>query len=128
MNTIRDWLQRLKNKQAPSSWHDQRRLQALQLLEQVDRTVTWVELSRHSDGFIREIAVRELCNQRCAEALKALIERQNDWVAQVRELAVDGVARYLSQPNAEALLYALEPLLALAAHGLMGRNNVNRVI
>lgn len=116
MSTIRDWLHRLKNKQTPaSSWQEQRRNEALRLLEQVGSEVTWVDLSRHYDGFIREIAVRELCNQPSPEAFKALIERQNDWVAQVRELAVDGVAHYLSLSDAKALLFALEPLLALAA-------------
>lgn len=116
MSTIQDWLHRLKSKQTPaSSWHDQRRNEALRLLEQVGNDVTWVDLSRHYDGFIREIAVRELCKQPSPEALKALIERQNDWVAQVRELAVDGVAHYLSLSDAKALLFALEPLLALAA-------------
>lgn len=116
MSSIQDWLHRLKSKQTPaSSWQEQRRNEALRLLEQVGSELSWVDLSRHDDGFIREIAVRELCNQTSPEALKALIERQNDWVAQVRELAVDGVAHYLSPSNAEALLYALEPLLALAA-------------
>ena len=116
MSTIQDWLQRLNARKTPApDWQGQHHLEALRLIEQVGTGVTWVELSRHRNGFIREIAVRTLCEQPSPEALKALIERQNDWVPQIRELAVQGVAHYLAPSRAESLLWALEPLMALAA-------------
>ncbi|WP_454834626.1 HEAT repeat domain-containing protein [Pseudomonas lini] len=115
MSTIRNWLNKLKNKQAPSSsWADRRRNEALELLADVESDSTWVELSTHYNGFIREVAVRALCSQPSPEALVVLIERLNDWVAQVRDLAAAGLKHYLSPSQAQALLFALEPLIALA--------------
>ncbi|WP_426133192.1 PBS lyase [Pseudomonas sp. PWP3-1b2] len=116
MSTPQDWLNRLKNPQAPEpSWADHRRNEALAVLAQAQSEGHWVELSRHHNGFIREVAVRELCSQTSPEALAALTERLNDWVPQVRELASAGLERYLCAAQASALLYVLEPVMALAA-------------
>lgn len=116
MSTIRDWLDRLKNKQAPSSsWADRRRNEALELLADVESNKTWLELSTHYNGFIREVVVRKLCSHPSPEALVALIERLNDWVPQVRDLAAAGLKHYLLPSQAQALLFALEPIIALAA-------------
>jgi HEAT repeat protein len=113
---IQKWLDRLKNKQVPaSSWSEHRRNEALELLKNAKSRETWVELSTHYNGFIREVAVRELCSQPSPEALVALIDRLNDWVPQVRNLALAGLNHYLSISQAQALLFALEPLMALAA-------------
>lgn len=116
MSTIRDWLNKLKNKSAPSSsWADHRRNEALELLADVESNGRLVELSTHYNGFVREVVVRELCSHPSPEALVALIERLNDWVAQVRDLAAAGLKHYLSPSQVKALLFALEPLIALAA-------------
>ncbi|MFL1501053.1 PBS lyase [Pseudomonas sp. O64] len=116
MSTPQDWLTRLKNRQVPVlSWSDHRRNEALALLAHAESTGNWVELSRHYNGFIREVAVRELCRQSSPEALAALTERLNDWVPQVRDMARAGLAPYLCSPQATALLYVLEPVMALAA-------------
>jgi hypothetical protein len=59
--------------------------------------------------------VRKLCSHPSPEALVALIERLNDWVPQVRDLAAAGLTHYLSPSQTQALLFAIEPLIALAA-------------
>lgn len=116
VNDIRDWLDRLTRKQGPvDPWTDRRRAEVLQLVSQVGNGVTWVDLTRHHNGFVREIAVRELIRASSPDALVALIDRLNDWVPQVRDLAAAGLKQYLSPAQAPALLSALEPLIALAA-------------
>lgn len=116
MSAIRSWLDRLRNKQTPElSWADRRQNEALEVLAQAENNVTWTELSSHYNGFVREIAVRELCRHPSPEALVALIERLNDWVPQIRDLATAGLEHYLSPDHIQALLFAVEPLLALAA-------------
>ncbi|MHA6790744.1 HEAT repeat domain-containing protein [Pseudomonas bijieensis] len=116
MSAIRSWLDRLKNKQTPVlSWADRRQNEALEALAQAGPHATWTELSNHYNGFVREIAVRELCRHPSPEALVALIERLNDWVPQIRDLATAGLEHYLSPEHIQALLFAVEPLLALAA-------------
>nr|WP_306167735.1 PBS lyase [Pseudomonas sp. C1C7] len=85
------------------------------MLGNAERSGTWIELTVHYNGFIREVAVRELCNHPSPEALVALIERLNDWVPQIRDLALAGLKHYITDSHAQALLFALEPLMALAA-------------
>lgn len=115
MNAIKDWLDRQKRKQASGlSWADRRRNEALEMLAGVSSVQTWLELSSHDNGFVREIAVRELCRQPSPEALAALLERLNDWAPQVREVAAAGLEHYLHAAQAQALLFALKPLMALA--------------
>lgn len=116
MTSIEKWLDRLRNKQVPaSSWSENRRNEALELLKNAKSKETWVELSTHYNGFIREVAVRELCSHPSPQALVALIDRLNDWVPQIRDLALVGMNLYLSASQTQALLFALEPLMALAA-------------
>lgn len=110
------WLDWLKAKQTPAaSWADQRRNEALELIASTAQSGSWAQLSRHHNGFVREVAVRELASTPSPEALVELIERLNDWVPQVRELAAAGIKAYLNSPGAPALLCALDPLMALAA-------------
>ncbi|MCP2076359.1 UNVERIFIED_ORG: hypothetical protein J2Y77_005795 [Pseudomonas lini] len=116
MSAIQSWLDRLKNKQIPqSSWAEHRRNEALELLAHAGTDATWIELSNHYNGFVREVAVRELCSHPSPEALVALMDRLNDWVPQIRDLATAGLEHYLSPSHVEALLFAVEPLIALAA-------------
>lgn len=116
MNTTQDWLTRLARKQTQlSAYENYRRNEALEILAHFGNTGTWADVSNHSNGFVREVAVRELCRQPSAEALAVLIERLNDWVAQVRDLAAAGLQHYLSPAHTQAWLSALEPLMALAA-------------
>lgn len=116
MTTIAKWLDRLRNKQVPASpWSEHRRNEALELLKNANSKETWVELSTHYNGFIREVAVRELSNHPSPEALVALINRLNDWLPQIRDLALVAMNHYLSTSQTQALLFALEPLMALAA-------------
>ncbi|WP_095118558.1 HEAT repeat domain-containing protein [Pseudomonas sp. Irchel s3f10] len=116
MNTTQDWLARLAQKQGQSStYEDYRRNEALEILTRLGNTGTWADVSNHSNGFVREVAVRELCRQPSPEALAVLIERLNDWVMQVRDLAAAGLQRYFSPAHTQAWLSALEPLMALAA-------------
>ncbi|MFJ4346233.1 HEAT repeat domain-containing protein [Pseudomonas sp. NPDC089401] len=86
----------------------------LQLIARTAQNGAWVDLSRHENGFIREVAVRELAESPSPEALAALVIRLNDWVPQVREAATSAVQRYLASAHVTSLLFALNPLLALA--------------
>lgn len=116
MTFIYDWLLRLQSHQpAVSKWEAQRREEAAQLLRNAEENGDWIGLTSHSNGFIREVAVRALCAEPSPEALVALIERLNDWVPQIRDLAALGLNHYLSPSHAEDLLNALESLLALAS-------------
>jgi hypothetical protein len=113
---ISEWLMRLQSHKASvSKWEAQRRDEAAQLLRNAEEKGDWIRLTNHSNGFIREVAVRALCAEPSPEALVALIERLNDWVPQVRDLAAAGLNHYLSPSHAKDLLYALEPLLALSS-------------
>ena len=116
MNTTQDWLARLARNQGQlSHYENYRRNEALEILAHFNNTGTWADVSNHSNGFVREVAVRELCRQPSPEALAVLIERLNDWVPQVRDLAAEGLKHYLSPDHTQAWLSALEPLMALAA-------------
>jgi hypothetical protein len=113
---IQEWLARLQNHQAPvTQWAAQRRDEAAYLLGNAEESGDWIVLTTHYNGFIREVAVRALRDQPSPEALVALIERLNDWVAQIRELAKESLNHYLSPSHVQALLFALEPLMALAS-------------
>lgn len=115
MSSVRNWLDRLKNRQVPTtSWAQHRREEAIELLENAESNGTWLALSTHHNGFIREVAVRALCSLHSPAALVALIDRLNDWVPQVRDLAAAGLSHYLKASQAQALLFALEPLMGLA--------------
>jgi len=116
MSTTQDWLARLTRKQGqPSTYEDYRRNEALEKLARIGNTGTWAEASRDYNGFVREVAVRELSRQPSPEALAVLIERLNDWVPQVRDLAADALKTYFSPAHVHAWLSALGPLMALQA-------------
>lgn len=116
MSTTQDWLARLTRKQGqPDTYEDYRRNEALEKLARIGNTGTWAEASRDYNGFVREVAVRELSRQPSPEALAVLIERLNDWVPQVRDLAAEGLKAYLSSAHVQTWLSALGPLMALQA-------------
>lgn len=116
MVSIRGWLTRLKNHEAPiTQWEAQRREEAARLLGNAEESGDWIALTTHYNGFIREVAVRALRDQPSPEALAALIDRLNDWVPQIRELAAESLNHYLSPSYVQALLFVLEPLMALAS-------------
>lgn len=116
MTSTREWLDRLKKQPVPeATWAQYRRNEALELLATAKGSGTWIELSTHYNGFVREVAVRELRRDCSPETLVALIERLNDWVPQIRELALSSLNDYLKPAQVPALLFALESLMALAA-------------
>lgn len=118
MKHLTEWLERLRRQhQRPLSSTHYWQQDALNALADCDEKSDWLQLSRNSNGFVREVAVRVLCDTPSAQALLALVERLNDWVPQIRQLAERGVQHYLHPNQADALLYALEPLLALAGKG-----------
>lgn len=115
MKYLGDWLERLKSRPASGDyWEDRRHHEALEALAACNGESDWLSLSSHYNGFVREVAVRELSEQPSPAALAALLERANDWVPQVRKLASEGVQRYLAAEHAPALLHALPQLMALA--------------
>ncbi|WP_426809157.1 HEAT repeat domain-containing protein [Pseudomonas sp. WOUb67] len=114
MTSVRSWLEWMTAKRPVSEWADWRRNEALELIARADQDGSWEALSRHSNGFVREVAVRALSTDASPQALVALVERLNDWVPQVRELAAAGVQPYLTSEHVPSLLHALDPLMALA--------------
>ncbi|HWV10696.1 MAG TPA: PBS lyase [Pseudomonas sp.] len=115
MKYLKEWLERLKSRPASGYyWEDRRHYEAREALAACRGEGDWLTLSSHGNGFVREVAVRELSEQPSPEVLPLLLERANDWVPQVRALAVAGVQRYLAPEHASALLHALLPLMALA--------------
>lgn len=112
--TTHNWLDWIRAKHpATSSWADQQRNHALEVIASAAGSGAWSDLSQHPNGFVREVAVRELSNNPSPEALVALIERLNDWVPQVRLLAERGMQAYLKREHVCSLLFALRPLIGL---------------
>ncbi|SDK37143.1 HEAT repeat domain-containing protein [Pseudomonas indica] len=115
MTNPKNWLERLKSRPATGNyWQDYRQREAVAVLEANENNGDWAALSTYGNGFIREAAVRRLLESPSPQALAALLERLNDWVPQVRELAIEGVRPYLVPTQVEALLYSLKSLMALA--------------
>jgi len=115
MNSLRSWLERLKHRPASGNeGQDQRHHEMREALANCSGADDWLTLSTDRNGFVREVAVRALSDQPSSAALVALLERANDWVPQVRELAVAGVWQYLRPEQSTALLQALPAWLALA--------------
>lgn len=112
MEMLTAWLQRLKNP-GSSSAEDYYRAGALRMLENANTLEDWCLLSRNYNGFAREVAVRMLAQTPCTKSLLALIERANDWVPQVRELAKAGLEQYLQPRYQRELLEALPSFVAL---------------
>jgi hypothetical protein len=112
MEMLTAWLQRLK-KPGTNSATDYYRAQALHMLENAKTLEDWRLLSRNYNGFVREVAVRMLAQTPCTTALLALIERANDWVTQVRELAQAALQEYLQPRYQRELLEALPSFVAL---------------
>ncbi|MDD1506842.1 HEAT repeat domain-containing protein [Pseudomonas sp. CNPSo 3701] len=115
MKYLKEWLQRLRSRPVSGDyWEDRRHHEALEALADCKGEGDWLTLSCHGNGFVREVAVRELSELPSPDALAALLERVNDWVPQVRQLANAGLQRYFTSEQAPALLHALQPLMALA--------------
>ncbi|KIP98436.1 MULTISPECIES: hypothetical protein [Pseudomonas] len=115
MKHLKDWLQWLNSRPASDNyWENYRHREALEVLAGCKDDADWLTLSSHGNGFVREIAVRELRELPSPAALAALLERVNDWVPPVRQQANAGVRQYLMSEHAPTLLYALQPLMALA--------------
>lgn len=115
MKHLKEWLERLKSRPVCGDyWESRHHHEALEALAGDKEHGDWLTLSTHGNGFVREVAVRELSEQPSPDALAALLERVNDWVPQVRQLALNGVQRYLVPEHVPALLHALQPLMALA--------------
>jgi hypothetical protein len=112
MEMLTTWLQRLK-KPGTNSAADYYRGEALLMLEKAKTLEDWCVLSRNYNGFAREVAVRMLAQMPCTQSLLALIERVNDRVAQVRDLAQLGLEEYLQPRYQRELLEALPALVAL---------------
>ena len=67
----------------------------------------------HSDGYVREAALKRAAELRASALLPAVVERLNDWVPQVRRRAQNLVLDWLRTLDADAavrLLGAVEPL------------------
>jgi len=92
---------------------DTRRQEALHVLRNAHSAADWRRLSRDRNGFVREAAVRQLMQIDDSEALTCLIERLNDFVPQVRELADQGVRRFLAPRYALILTEVLDLFMAL---------------
>lgn len=69
--------------------------------------------ARSRDGHVREAAVKALGTSAHGPALPLLLERANDWVAQVRQAAREAIAAYLHADHLGAWPAALGALAAL---------------
>lgn len=76
-----------------------------------------VELSRDYNGRVREAAVRDLAQFRTDAAFRAIVERLNDWVSQVRKAAQASLEPFLRPESAELLLRNLHSIMALRVRG-----------
>lgn len=73
-----------------------------------------VYLCRSGDGYFREAAVRQLGKKGCsADAWQVLIERQNDWVPQVRQAALASAGVFLKTERLPVVLAALDAVVRL---------------
>lgn len=71
-------------------------------------------LCRSGDGYFREAAVRQLGKKGCsADAWQVLIERQNDWVPQVRQAALASAGMFLKTERLPVVLAALDAVVLL---------------
>ena len=87
MKHLKEWLQRLKSRPASGDhWEDRRHHEAMEALAGCKGESDWLTLSRHGNGFVRELAVRELSELPSPEALAALLERVNDWAVSYTHL------------------------------------------
>lgn len=73
-----------------------------------------VELARSGDGYLREVAVRQLSEGSSTAAWQVLIERRNDWVPQVRQAALSSAERFLRTDRLPVVLASLGAMLCLA--------------
>lgn len=71
-------------------------------------------LSSYWDGHVREAAVRKLRHAHSPDALRAIIERLNDWVPQVRSAAVEAAVTFISGNDIAHTLPCLDAILALS--------------
>lgn len=72
-----------------------------------------IEVSRGSNGFGRETAIRRLMRSGNPAALPCLLERLNDWVPQVRRVASQAVEALLCDEHASAWINGLPMVLRL---------------
>lgn len=73
-----------------------------------------VYLCRSGDGYFREAAVRQLGKKgSSADAWLVLIERQNDWVPQVRQAALASAGMFLKTERLPVVLAALDAVVLL---------------
>lgn len=106
---------------ATASTYGIRRRQLLQTLaecgqelEEVAESLdTVVALSRDSDGFVREAAIRCLARSPTPAALKAIVLRLNDWVHEVREAARASAVLFLETDRLPGVLAALDAIVRL---------------
>lgn len=71
-------------------------------------------MSKDYNGFVRETAVVRLSGLKSLEAFRALVERLNDWVPEVRRAALLAIDAYLRPQRIEVLWAALDDLARLA--------------
>lgn len=111
---VNEWFNRLLRKsQFSNGSPSYSALEAQSLIDQCSEDSDWVCLSRHRNGFVREVAVRVLMNKNSSEALGAIVERLNDWVPVIRELAINALEPYLKSPSASNLIQLLGQFVAL---------------
>ncbi|WP_374439307.1 HEAT repeat domain-containing protein [Pseudomonas panipatensis] len=110
-----DWFKNLFRKErSTNNVKNYQALEAQRLIHQCEGESDWIYLSRHRNGFVREVAVRTLSENPSAEALTAILERLNDWVPVIREVAANTLEAYLSTHSSGDLLKLLTQLISLS--------------
>ncbi|WP_420128518.1 HEAT repeat domain-containing protein [Longimicrobium sp.] len=115
-DALRHWLRIYYRAQSPAWLGGTEDVRALRLPADAEAAVVGL-LGAHHSGYIREAAVRRLALVRGGDEMPPLLLRANDWVPQVRGLALDALRARLSPTYAEAWVRWLHLVLRLGGRG-----------
>lgn len=115
-DALRNWLRIYYRAQSPAWLGGAEDVRALRLPADAEAAVVGL-LAAHSSGYIREAAVRRLALIRGGDEMPPLLLRANDWVPQVRRLALDALRARLAPAYAEAWVRWVYLVLRLGGRG-----------
>lgn len=76
----------------------------------------WLSQSESRNGYLREEALREIAESHDDEVLDVLLQRQNDYVPQVRDIAFNALMKRIVFQHLERLLPSAHHILHLQNH------------
>ncbi|MFS2007542.1 hypothetical protein ACEN9F_28435 [Duganella sp. CT11-25] len=90
---------------------------AIWIARNADTVSDLEEGCRHYSGYVREAALRRCVELAWPESLPLVVDRLNDWVPQIRDLARQALMTLLPFVSAPQLLSVLPPILRLHSAG-----------